>query len=55
MSKTYPCVSGITLPENVLAVPDVVESVTDADILVWVLPHQVSVKTAICCENSVVN
>ncbi|KAL5265177.1 hypothetical protein ACHWQZ_G006058 [Mnemiopsis leidyi] len=31
---------GITLPENVLAVPDVVESVTDADILVWVLPHQ---------------
>jgi len=31
---------GITLPSNVLAVPDVVESVSDADILVWVLPHQ---------------
>jgi glycerol-3-phosphate dehydrogenase len=34
-------ISGITLPENVVAVPDVMESVTDADILVWVLPHQV--------------
>lgn len=31
---------GIVLPDNVVAVPDVAESVTDADILVWVLPHQ---------------
>ena len=47
VSKSYPCVSGITLPENVLAVPDVVESVTDADILVWVLPHQVCIEASI--------
>jgi len=31
---------GIKLPANVLAVPDVAESVTGSDILVWVLPHQ---------------
>ena len=32
---------GVKLPENVVAVTDVVESVKGADILLWVLPHQV--------------
>nr|KAG5696581.1 hypothetical protein BaRGS_030449 [Batillaria attramentaria] len=31
---------GIDLPTNVLAVPDLVESAKDADILVFVIPHQ---------------
>ncbi|ORX36836.1 NAD-dependent glycerol-3-phosphate dehydrogenase N-terminus-domain-containing protein [Kockovaella imperatae] len=31
---------GIKLPENVVAVPDVIESVKDATALVFVLPHQ---------------
>lgn len=31
---------GIKLPENVVAVPDVVEATADADILIFVLPHQ---------------
>lgn len=31
---------GITLPDNVVAVTDVVEAAKDADILVFVLPHQ---------------
>jgi glycerol-3-phosphate dehydrogenase (NAD+) len=31
---------GETLPSNVIAVPDIVESVTNADILIFVLPHQ---------------
>lgn len=31
---------GIKLPENVVAVPDVVEATSGADILVFVLPHQ---------------
>uniref|UniRef100_A0A8D2ZEJ1 Glycerol-3-phosphate dehydrogenase [NAD(+)] n=1 Tax=Scophthalmus maximus TaxID=52904 RepID=A0A8D2ZEJ1_SCOMX len=31
---------GHTLPSNVLAVPDLVEASTDADILVFVIPHQ---------------
>jgi len=31
---------GIKLPENVLAVPSVVDAVQGSDVLVWVLPHQ---------------
>lgn len=31
---------GVQLPENVIAVPDVVEAVKDAHILLFVLPHQ---------------
>jgi len=31
---------GIQLPQNVVAEPDVRKAVADADILVWVLPHQ---------------
>lgn len=31
---------GHKLPENVKAVPDVVESAKDADILIFVVPHQ---------------
>jgi len=33
------------LPKNVVAVPDVVEAVKDADILVFVIPHQFLVRT----------
>ncbi|RUS74448.1 hypothetical protein EGW08_017786 [Elysia chlorotica] len=32
--------TGIKLPQGVIAVPDVVEAATNADILVFVLPHQ---------------
>lgn len=31
---------GFKIPENVVAIPDVVESARDADILVFVVPHQ---------------
>mmetsp|Transcript_82171 Transcript_82171/g.145004 ORF Transcript_82171/g.145004 Transcript_82171/m.145004 type:complete len:466 (+) Transcript_82171:131-1528(+) len=31
---------GIKLPENIVAIPDIQQAVADADILVWVLPHQ---------------
>lgn len=31
---------GITLPDNVVAVPDIVEAASDADVLVFVIPHQ---------------
>ena len=31
---------GIKLPENIIAVPDVVETAHDADILIVVIPHQ---------------
>merc|ERR1711897_81355 len=31
---------GIQLPQNIMAEPDVKKAVGDADILVWVLPHQ---------------
>merc|ERR1711994_607284 len=31
---------GITLPDNVVAVPDNVEAASDADVLVFVIPHQ---------------
>jgi len=37
---------GIALPANVKAVPDVKEAAKDADILVWVLPHQFVGRTA---------
>jgi glycerol-3-phosphate dehydrogenase (NAD+) len=32
---------GIKLPANVVAEPDLLETVKDAHLLVWVLPHQV--------------
>ena len=35
---------GIKLPENVTAVPDLIEATRDADILVFVLPHQFLIK-----------
>ncbi len=35
------------IPNNVVAVPDLVESVKDADILIFVIPHQFVKKT---CE-----
>eukprot|EP00442_Polarella_glacialis_P046862 CAMPEP_0115153278 /NCGR_PEP_ID=MMETSP0227-20121206/66639_1 /TAXON_ID=89957 /ORGANISM="Polarella glacialis, Strain CCMP 1383" /LENGTH=365 /DNA_ID=CAMNT_0002564003 /DNA_START=72 /DNA_END=1169 /DNA_ORIENTATION=- len=31
---------GVTLPRHVIAEPDIKKAVCDADILVWVLPHQ---------------
>lgn len=31
---------GHKIPENVIAIPDVVESAKDADILIFVVPHQ---------------
>ena len=36
---------GYQLPENVLAVPDVVEAAQDADIIIFVLPHQFMTNT----------
>ena len=44
---------GIKLPENVVAVPDIVAAATDADILVFVLPHQFierSCKPLVSCQ-----
>ena len=41
-AKVYAIPTGIKLPDNVMAVTSVLDSVADADILVWVLPHQVS-------------
>jgi len=38
---------GIKLPENVTAVPDLIEATKEADILVFVLPHQFVIRT---CE-----
>ena len=32
--------SGHKLPTNVIALPDVVETANDADIIIFVLPHQ---------------
>jgi glycerol-3-phosphate dehydrogenase (NAD+) len=32
---------GIRLPENIIAVPDVVQAAKDATVLVFVIPHQV--------------
>lgn len=31
---------GVTIPDNVIAVPDLAEAVRGADILIFVLPHQ---------------
>ena len=39
--------SGVKLPENIEAVPDIVEAAGDADLLVFCLPHQVLAKS---CE-----
>jgi glycerol-3-phosphate dehydrogenase len=36
---------GKALPENVVAITDVVEAAKDADILIIVIPHQVSQKS----------
>ena len=33
-------ISGHKLPENIVAIPDAVEAARDADILIFVLPHQ---------------
>ena len=35
--------SGKILPSNVVAIPNVVEAAADADILIFVIPHQVGV------------
>ncbi len=39
---------GIPLPTNIVAVPDVSEATKDANILVFVLPHQVCVHVYVC-------
>ena len=31
---------GRTLPTNIIAIPDITEAATEADILIFVLPHQ---------------
>ena len=36
---------GHKLPENVVAVPDVVQAAHDADIIIFVLPHQFMTNT----------
>jgi glycerol-3-phosphate dehydrogenase (NAD+) len=36
---------GHKLTENVIAIPDVVEAASDADILIFVLPHQFMTNT----------
>ena len=36
---------GVKLPENVVAVPDLVEAARDADLLVFVIPHQFIART----------
>jgi len=36
---------GVTLPSHVKAEPDLKKAVKDADILIWVLPHQFVTKT----------
>ena len=36
---------GHKLPENIVAVPDVVETAKDADIIIFVLPHQFMTNT----------
>lgn len=33
---------GIKLPENIVAVPDLLEACKDATLLIFVVPHQVS-------------
>ena len=38
INKKY--LPGIELPDNVVAVPDLVEAVKDATALVFVMPHQ---------------
>lgn len=37
---------GVKLPENVVAKPDLIEACQGADLLVFVLPHQVMSKNA---------
>ena len=32
--------SGHKLPENIIACPDIVDAASDADVLIFVLPHQ---------------
>jgi glycerol-3-phosphate dehydrogenase (NAD+) len=32
--------TGHKLPENIVAVPDIAEAAADADVLIFVLPHQ---------------
>lgn len=44
---------GKILPENVVAVTDLVESVTDADILIFVIPHQFVEKTCATLKGKV--
>ena len=41
---------GIQLPDNVVAVPDVVESIRDATALVFVLPHQCELYYTCLCH-----
>ena len=36
---------GHKLPTNVIAIPDVVEAAHDADIIIFVLPHQFMIST----------
>jgi hypothetical protein len=42
---------GIKLPANVVAEPDLIETVKDAHLLVWVLPHQVRTLCVRACDS----
>jgi len=41
------------LPENVIAVPDLTEAVKDADIIIFVIPHQYVEKTCEQLKNKI--
>lgn len=41
---------GVALPDNVVAEPDLIKSVVDADLLVFVVPHQVRWSTLLNIE-----
>ncbi len=43
---------GIKLPANVVAEPDLLETVKDAHLLVWVLPHQVTLSACLCIDGA---
>lgn len=44
LHRTY--LQGFRLPENIVAVPDIVDVVSDATCLVFCIPHQVGVSSA---------
>ncbi len=42
-NNDYRYLPGVKIPDNIIAVPDLTAAVKDATVLVFVLPHQVSV------------